>query len=63
MVDPEAINARFASYYSALYSSKADYTGEELYSFLGQITFPTLTDEARTRLDSTITLEEVQQAL
>lgn len=58
-----AINACFALYYSSLYSSKADYSGEELDSFLGQLTFPTLSEEAQNHLDSTIILEEVQQAL
>lgn len=57
------INVRFASCYRALYWSKVAYSGEELDSFLGQITFPTLTDEARTHLISTITLKEVQQTL
>lgn len=63
MIDPVAINALFASYYSALYSSKADYSGEELDFFLGQITFLTLADEARKRLDSSIILGEVLQGL
>lgn len=63
VTDPVAINACSASYYSSLYSSKVDYTGEELDSFLGQFTFPTLSKEARNHLDSTIILEEVQQTL
>lgn len=61
--DPTAINARFASYYEELYSSRARYSLEELTSFLDRITFPTLADDAHEQLDSTITLEEVQQAV
>lgn len=59
-----AINAHFASYYSALYSSKAANSGgEELDSFLGQMTFAIVANAAPEHLDSPITLEEVQQAL
>lgn len=46
-VDPVAINARFSSYYGALYFSRVDYSVEKLDSFLGHLTFPTLSDEAR----------------
>lgn len=62
VIDLMAINARFASYYSALYSSKVDYSREEL-DFFDQIAFPTLTAMAHERLNSTIILEEVQPAL
>lgn len=64
VLDPVAINACFASYYSALYSSKAANSGgEELDSFLGQMTFAIVANAAPEHLDSPITLEEVQQAL
>lgn len=63
VVNPLAINARFVSYYSALYSSRVTYSTEELGIYLDQITFPTLPVSARDRLDSPITLKEVQQAL
>lgn len=58
-----AINARFAFYYGDLYSSRVGYFQDELASFLDQINFPTLNAIAREHLDSTITIEEVQQAL
>lgn len=63
VVDPLAINARFTCYYADLYSSKVDYSEEELGSFLDQITFPTLSAMARDSLDGFITVEKVQQAL
>lgn len=62
VVDPLAINARFA-YYSGIYSFKVDYSGVELSLFPDQITFPTLSETARETLDGFITVEEVQQAL
>lgn len=62
LVDPLAINARFASDYSDLYSFRIDYSREELNAFLDQINLPKLSDTACERLNGFITVE-VQQAM
>lgn len=58
VIDPQVINAHFASYYKSLYSSRALYSDKELWSYLDQIAFPMLTTLARDSLDSPITLKE-----
>lgn len=58
--DPVKINACFAEYYSALYSSRVQYSQKELGHFLDGVAFPVLTTAAKERLDAPITLEEVQ---
>lgn len=61
--DPVDINTCFMEFYSNLYSSRAEYSVEELSGFLDEVEFPTLTTEDRQLLDSPITIEEVQLAL
>lgn len=61
LTDPVAINDCFARFYHMLYSSRDDYTEEDLCTYLAAIEFPTLQLELQTELDAPITLEEVQQ--
>lgn len=61
--DPIGINDQFARYYEHLYTSKATFTRESLQTFLNQIEFPQLSDEARNTLDAPITVKEVQAAV
>lgn len=61
--DPGGINACFASFYSNLYSSRAGYTQTDLQAFLEDIQLPTVTEEARQRVDAPLTLKEIQQAI
>lgn len=61
--DPGEINACFADYYKDLYSSRAGHTLAELQSFLDNIQFPALSDDARAQLEAPITLKEIQRAI
>lgn len=63
LADPAMINARFAQFYELLYTSKTDYTIDTLQHFLGQIDFPVLSEEKKSKLDAPITLKEVQTAI
>lgn len=59
LMDPTHVNARFSSY-QELYSLKVQYTYGELWGYLDQIDLPCLTDATRERLDSPLTLKEIQ---
>lgn len=56
--DPGGINGCFASFYRDLYSSRARYTGPKLQAFLEDIQLPTLSEEARRRINAPLTLKE-----
>lgn len=52
-----------ASYYTELYSSRVDYSMEDLHIYLSDVDFPVLTETYGDQLDSPITLQEVHQAI
>lgn len=62
-VSYRSISEGFTAYYSDLYSSRVDYSMEDLHIYLSDVDFPVLTDTYRDQLDSPITLEEVQRAI
>lgn len=47
VMDPAGISTCFASYYSKFYSSREQYSQEELHNFLDQVTFPVLAPSVR----------------
>lgn len=61
--DPQQINARFASCYETIYTSRATFTPEALGSFLDRIDFLALSVSDCAMLDSPVTLKEVQAAV
>lgn len=63
LTDSAAINESFASYYSGPYTSRVNYIIDDLRTYLCAVDFPVLTFTYRDRLDSPITLEEVQRAI
>lgn len=52
----------FASYYSELYSTRVDYSTEDLHIYLSDVDFPDLTSTYRDRLDSPIPLRRFGRA-
>lgn len=63
LTDPMQINAWFASHYQEQYSSRVLYTEGEMHEYLAQVDLPCLTDSSRERLDSPLTLNEIQSAV
>lgn len=63
LTDPSQINKQFAAYYQELYSSKVRFTEPELQAYLEGVNLPCLTEATRERLDSPITLKELQLAV
>lgn len=51
------------SYYKELYSSRVMYTEGELHTYMALVDLPCLTDSTRERLDSLLTLKEIQLAV
>lgn len=61
--DPRDINRCFASYYEDLYSSRVQYSADELQTYIDAIELPCLSVAARQRLDAPLTLKEIQTAI
>lgn len=61
--DPTEINITFAKFYQSLYTSETtgDYTHQT--AFLDDIQSPSLSDEAIEQLDSSLTVEELHEAI
>lgn len=52
----------FCEFFQTLHSSKVSYAVEDLTKFLDTINLPTFSDENRTALESTLTLDELRHA-
>ena len=62
-VDPVEINDSFREYYHHLYKSECPENIEERNSFLNQLQFPQISDDAKKELDNRLTTEELSQAI
>lgn len=61
--DPIAINSVFSTFYSSLCQSDAPADSAERYSFLDELSFPTIDPDAATDLDSPLTTREIILAI
>lgn len=53
----------FTKFYADLYTSRIQYSSDQIDTYLSELIFPTLTEEQREQLDRDITLEELENAL
>lgn len=63
ITDPDLVAEEFKAFYSNLYSSRANYSQEELSAFLLTIDFPMLTPSQIAQLDAPITTDCITEAL
>lgn len=63
LTESSHINDQFTAYYQDLYSSRARFTEPELQAYLEGVDLQCLTETTRERLDSPLTLKEIQLAV
>lgn len=63
LTDPLQINGRFATYNHQLYDSRVSYMEEEMHIYLDSVDLPCLTESARNKINSLLTLKEIQSAV